>query len=231
MALKTFKCMNLGAECANADTGKTFELSEVGTLRCPVCGSENVVPAKVDRMPSAKLVIAAIVLVAALGGIGYYFSVTQPAPAHSSASTAKVSPPPPAPTLPEEKPCDQAMEEAYRKSDYAAVVKIGEGCVAKMPKDATILNNLATCLLKLGQPERASDYLKKAVDLKPNDPYLRYNQGCAAVHAGKKAEAVDHLKKACQLGLAPTTFRQDPDFRPLIGYAPFEHLVSSKNCE
>ncbi len=74
MALRTFKCMNVGNGCSNADTGKTFELADLGNPTCPVCATTTIIPVKQGRaLP--PLAVAALILVAVAGvsGVGYYF--------------------------------------------------------------------------------------------------------------------------------------------------------------
>jgi NitT/TauT family transport system substrate-binding protein len=71
MALKTFKCMNVG-NCSNADAGKTFELADVGNLACPECGSKTLIAVKQGTPPATWAVAAVAVLLAAVGGyLGY----------------------------------------------------------------------------------------------------------------------------------------------------------------
>ena len=123
------------------------------------------------------------------------------------------------------------IEGLLQRGDYAKVVMIGDTALKTTPDDATLLNNVGSALIKLGDTNRAKIYLAHAAALKPNDPYLRYNQACAEARSGEKEEAITHLKKACQLGLAPATFRQDPDLSSLAGSVEFEQMVTSKTCQ
>lgn len=205
MALTTFKCMNLG-NCVNADTGKTFELADLGNPVCPLCSSATVIPVKKPQfVPPIVMAIVVTLLVLGLAGLGYHYWPVWNTATPPISKRPPTTPPGP-PTPPPE--CDtKAMEAAYRSGDCALVIKIGDQCLAKLPGDATVLNNVATCLLKSGRPERAAELLQRALVLKPNDPYLHFNQACASARLGKKEEAVEHLRKACHFGLAPATFR------------------------
>jgi hypothetical protein len=222
MALKTFKCMNL-RNCVNADTGKTFELADLGNPVCPLCSSATIIPVKKPQLvPPVVMAIIVALLVVGLVGLGYHY---WPVGHTVKPQESKRSTTPPA-------ECDtKGMETAYRSGDCALVIKIGDQCLAKLPGDATVLNNVATCLLKSGQPEKAAELLQRAVVLKPDDPYLHFNQACAAARMGKKEEAVEHLRRACHFGLAPATFRQDADLAPMTGFGPFEELVTNKDCK
>lgn len=225
MALKTYKCMNVGNGCVNADTGKTFDLADLGNPACPECGTTTIIPVKQGR-PVAPIAVAALILVGVggLSGLGYYFWPGRESRDPVAKQVQRKSPP--------QTTCDmKAMETAYRSNDCATVVKLGDQCLAQLPDDATVLNNVATCLLRDGDARRAGDLLQRAVVLKPSDPYLRYNQACVAARTDKKDEAVEHLRKACQLGLAPANFRQDPDLASLAGHASFEDMVVNKKCQ
>jgi hypothetical protein len=229
MALKTFKCMNLGG-CVNADTGKTFELADLGNPVCPVCSLPTITSVKKPPpIPSVVVAIVVALLVVGLAGLGYHY---WPAghtvkPPMSKRSTSL----PPASTTPLPDCDSKGMEAAYRSGDCALVIKIGDQCLAKLPSDATVLNNVATCLLKSGRPDNAAELLQRALVLKPDDPYLHFNRACAAARLGKKEEAVEHLRTACHFGLAPATFRQDADLAIMTGFGPFEELVTNKDCK
>lgn len=125
----------------------------------------------------------------------------------------------------------RTIQEKLGQKDYASALKVGEEVLKSQPEDTTILNNVGSAAMKIGDLPRARTYLEKAVGLKPNDPYLRYNLGCLEALAGRKESAVSHLKKACQLGLAPANFRQDPDLASLAGHASFEEMVVNKKCQ
>lgn len=125
----------------------------------------------------------------------------------------------------------RTIQDKLGQKDYASALKIGEEVLKSQPEDTTILNNVGSAAMKIGDFSRARTYLEKAAGLKPNDPYLRYNLGCLEALAGRKENAVNHLKKACQLGLAPANFRQDSDLASLAGHASFEDLVVNKKCQ
>jgi len=125
----------------------------------------------------------------------------------------------------------KTIQDKLGQKDYASALRIGEEILRSQPDDTTILNNVGSAAMKIGDFARAKSYLEKAVGLKPNDPYLRYNLGCVEALAGRKEGAVGHLMKACQLGLAPANFRQDPDLASLAGYASFEDLIVNRRCQ
>ncbi len=232
MPVRRGKCINFG-NCDKADSRAIIEVPEGAEFVCPDpdCGKalDPSVPNPNGR-GWVKVAMAALAGVIIVGGITYL--VVSGLPSDRSATTEVPPAPSDAASSVGTTSCDlNAMEDAHRRADCTAVVRIGEACAAEMPNDATVLNNLATGLLACGDASRAGELLGRAVELKPNDPYLRYNQACVAARSGNKDDAVDHLKTACQLGLAPATFLQDPDLASLAGYAPFEELVVKKDCE
>ena len=100
-----------------------------------------------------------------------------------------------------------AVGTGIKIPEGAKVIDLGESCLTSLPDDATVLNNVATCLLRSGHMDRARTLLERAIALKPNDPYLRYNLACVSAKEKKKDDAVGGLKEACRLGLAPANFR------------------------
>jgi len=224
------KCINFG-NCEKADSREAIEVPEGAEFVCPQDGKplQPVEAKNGGRGP--RLAVAALAGFLAVGGIAHFAFFRGEAGGQveiAAQKDAKDSPPAPESSA---ALCDlKAMEEAHRKGDCAIVVKMGEVCAAKAPNDAILLNNLATGLLKCGEAQRAGLLLGKAIELKPEDPYLRYNQACVEVRLGNKETAVSQLRKACQFGLAPATFRQDPDLASLIGFKSFEELMRKK-CE
>ena len=136
------------------------------------------------------------------------------------------------PEAPVDTPRSQPINvDAARSGDFASIVKAGEAALKNTPSDPTLLVNVGTAWLGLGEIEKARGYLQKAITIKPNDPYIHYNLGCVDARGGNKEASVSHLKQACQLGLPPATFRQDPDLASLSGYKPFEDMIVNKMCQ
>ena len=125
----------------------------------------------------------------------------------------------------------KALQERFEAKDYAGVLKAGETALDISPQDTTLLNNVGVAALRLGDFAKARRYLERAAEIKPTDPYLRYNLGSLEALAGNKDSAVNHLKQACRLGLAPANFPQDADFASLAHDPRFEDLVKNKNCQ
>ena len=214
MPAKKYTCTNF-ADCDKALGREVLEIAEGAEPDCPHADCRKYLIEVKDQSPVGKWIKPAgiaLSVVVVVGGLFFWSNATKSPPRSSNCNTT-------------------AMESAYKSDDCQAVIKLGSQCLANLPNDATVLNNVAVCLLKNGYSEKAGEMLQRALALKPNDPYLHYNQAAVDARKNGKQEAVSHLKKACQLGLAPATFRQDPDFASLAGYASFEDLVKNKNCQ
>ena len=198
---------------------------------CPICGSTVA-----DITANNKPIILAVLAIGIVTLCGAAFLVYQKVVVAGVGAVRNLRPPG---VLQAERvtggSTDQKLlgelEKLTQDGDFEGVQKRGEEYLARNPADPTVLNNVAAAALRQGKVDAARGYLKRAIDLKPNDGYLRYNLGCVEARSGNKSDAVSNLKRACQLGLAPANFRQDPDLASLAEYAPFEQLIISKTCQ
>jgi tetratricopeptide (TPR) repeat protein len=228
-----------GSEDANCENFIQRKQLPAFKKHCPICASKTKEVLGVNTVP---LAVAALVALVA-GGFGLWQfsrsanSATQLISELASAAGVMKPARPEAPaSFGAAKPTPQDggrplnVEDAARHGDYASIVSSGEAALIRTPDDATLLTNVGAAWLKLGDTEKARVYLQRATAIKPNDSYIRYDLGCVEARAGNKDLAVGHLRAACQLGLAPATFRQDSDLASLAGYKPFEDLVVNKMC-
>jgi serine/threonine protein kinase/tetratricopeptide (TPR) repeat protein len=96
-----------------------------------------------------------------------------------------------------------------------------------VPEDVRARILLATNLASRGEGEESIRHLKTAVALRPNDGNTLYNAACTYGVLGKKAEALDSLKKAVAAGYGNVNWaskdtdldclHDDPEFRKLVG--------------
>jgi serine/threonine protein kinase/Flp pilus assembly protein TadD len=96
-----------------------------------------------------------------------------------------------------------------------------------VPEDVRARILLATNLGSNGQSEESIRHLQTAVALRPNDGNTLYNAACTYGVLGKKAEALDTLKKAVAAGYGNLNWaardtdldclHDDPEFRKLVG--------------
>ena len=94
------------------------------------------------------------------------------------------------------------------------------------PEDGELLTNLAYYNARMGDDERASQYLARALFAAPNDVYAHYYAALVHLEAGRRQQALEEISRSVELGypivlLAPdpqfAALRRDGSFRALIG--------------
>ena len=87
---------------------------------------------------------------------------------------------------------------------------------------------LANNLASIGEPEQCIRYLQTAVALRPNDGNTLYNAACTYGILGKKAEALDTLRKELAAGYASINWiAKDSDLDCLHDDREIQNLVGS----
>ncbi|HEY0593924.1 MAG TPA: protein kinase [Thermoanaerobaculia bacterium] len=96
------------------------------------------------------------------------------------------------------------------------------------PDDTRAWTMGAAVLAELGEPERAADWVGRAIAVDADEPIIQYNAACVYVALGRKDEAIRCLEASVgQGGLSPSWVANDPDLDPLRGDPRFEALVAS----
>lgn len=86
----------------------------------------------------------------------------------------------------------------------------------------------ALTLLDELDAERAADVLQLACAVFPRDATMRYNAGCALAMCGRRADALDALEHATQLGYRDgDRMQRDPDLASLHAEERFHAIVRS----
>lgn len=98
-----------------------------------------------------------------------------------------------------------------------------------VPEDVRARSLLAADYAYAGRPDDAVRHLEMAVALRPNDSNVLYNACCTCGVLGKKAEALDLLRRALANGYANFDWpRQDPDLSLLHNDPEFLQLFPAK---
>ena len=94
------------------------------------------------------------------------------------------------------------------------------------PDDARVRLLSAAALMRLGRREEALEQAQRAFAIDPEDSIFLYNLACVYALAGSTDEAIDHLDKAIQNGLAQRewlendsaldSIRGEPRFQALL---------------
>jgi adenylate cyclase len=117
---------------------------------------------------------------------------------------------------------DEAREERIKGRDNA------EEHLKRHPDDSRALYLGANALAALGDPERAMEWLRRALGFDPEEPMLLYNAACIYSRLDQPDKALDCLERAVTYGL---TYRgwidRDSDLDPLRSHERFKTLRAS----
>lgn len=103
----------------------------------------------------------------------------------------------------------------FQDKNYPSAQESFEAALALAPDRATVLNNLAACLIRTGDPKRALELSRRSVGIDPGNPDAWVNVAASLCAEKKFTEARDAAKKA--LALNP----RDSDAWYHIGYCCF----------
>ena len=100
-----------------------------------------------------------------------------------------------------------------------------ENHLKQVPEDARARILLAGDYADVARTEDALRELNMALTLRANEASILYNAACTYCGLGRKAEALDALRKAWDAGFRDSVWaRRDPDLVPLHGDPEFERL-------
>ncbi len=131
-------------------------------------------------------------------------------------------------------PYDVCMEKLGRKKEGQRLRERMNAVLRTqlelVPEDVRARILLATNLAYFGELDESIRHLQTAVALRPNDGNVLYNAACTYGVLGKKAEALETLKRAFGAGYGNTNWaskdsdleclHDDPEFRSLVGLGP-----------
>lgn len=120
--------------------------------------------------------------------------------------------------------------DLYAATTRRALERI-EAEIRARPDNANALVHGALALARLGENDRAREWVTRALIIEPDDPMDQYNAACAWSQMGEPQQALGILESC--LPRMPAEFvvwlRQDVDLKSLHGDARFERLVAE--CE
>jgi serine/threonine protein kinase/Flp pilus assembly protein TadD len=129
-------------------------------------------------------------------------------------------------------PYDQSLERLGRKTEAdhlrERMVKVLRQQLERVPEDVRARILLAVNLARPEHdPDEAIRHLQTAVALRPGDPNTLYNAACTYGVLGRKAEALETIKKAFAAGYGNKNWaandsdlaclHDDPEFQKLVG--------------
>jgi serine/threonine protein kinase/Tfp pilus assembly protein PilF len=111
-------------------------------------------------------------------------------------------------------------------------IQVLEAHLKKVPEDARGRTLLATDYAHVERVEDAMRDANLAMALRANDAMVLYNVACVFGQLGKKAEALDALRKASEAGWKDADWaRRDPDLAVLHGDAAFDQIFPEHKAQ
>src|SRR5437773_696220 len=115
---------------------------------------------------------------------------------------------------------DEALDAARQG------LKVADAHLELNPDDARAWYLSAGALMRLGQRDQALERARRALAIDPEDAGVLYNVACVYALAGSSEEALDHLDKAIQNGVAHREWLEnDSDLDSIRGEPRFQALL------
>jgi len=111
---------------------------------------------------------------------------------------------------------------AYRKA-----ADLADEMLHANPEDAEILTNLAHYYSRLGDDERATRYLSRALFAAPDDTYAHYYAALVHLEAGRMQQALEEIQRSVELGYPIVLLTPDPQFAELRSNESFLGLIET----
>ena len=95
-------------------------------------------------------------------------------------------------------------------------LEIIEETLEANPADSRALYLGAGAIQDLGDSEKAVVWVRRALALEPDEPWVLYNVACIYSRAGRTEEALDCLERSVEQGMGDTAWLEhDTDFEPI----------------
>jgi Flp pilus assembly protein TadD len=111
-------------------------------------------------------------------------------------------------------------------ADELKTLEFLQGVAERLPEDVTVLKAVGDLYTRAGLYERGLETDRRLSCLQPSDPGVWYNLGCSLALVRRRAEALQALDRAVQLGYADHRWmEEDDDLRSLRADEEFKALV------
>ena len=95
------------------------------------------------------------------------------------------------------------------------------------PDDVRALHLGAGSLIVLGDTDKAMNWLKRGLEIDPDDPISHYNVACNYATLNRIEESLDHLERAAEIGtISKDWMENDADLVNLHSHPRYESLLS-----
>jgi TolB-like protein/Flp pilus assembly protein TadD len=108
------------------------------------------------------------------------------------------------------------------------ILELGTRKLEVNPEDTITLSRLASVYVRLGQPEKGIEAIRKILAIDPTDGLALYNAACTYADLGNKEETLSCLRRALNSGYKGVLewVKSDPDFSGLIEDPEFKALLA-----
>jgi serine/threonine protein kinase len=108
-------------------------------------------------------------------------------------------------------------------------IAAAERAISLNPGDSRAMYSGAIALERVGEPKRAEEWARRAVQTDPTHPLMLYNVACFHAVAGRPEVALDHLERAFELGMRNRDWLlTDPDLTSVRDHPRFKALLSER---
>jgi len=111
---------------------------------------------------------------------------------------------------------------------YERAVELGQALIGVNPRDIDLLTTLAHCHARLGDDNRATEYIERAIRDEPGDPYVFYYASLVHLEAGRTDEAMAAISRAVELNYPVDQLATDPQFGALKAQGDFLELLNEQ---
>ncbi|MEO8217155.1 MAG: protein kinase [Acidobacteriota bacterium] len=123
--------------------------------------------------------------------------------------------------------CYRALgDEGKVKHTILEAVEAAKKRVSSHPDDSRAWTISAQCLVELGEPDKAAEWIERALAIDPDEPIIQYNAGCVYAALGRRDEALACVEASVNKGLLfKGWIENDPDLNPIRDDPRFKVLM------
>ncbi len=124
--------------------------------------------------------------------------------------------------------CERRLGDASKaRAASVACIEAAKKRLRPHPDDTRAWTMGAAVFAELGEPERAEQWVRRAIAIDPDEPIIQYNAACVYTSLGRFDDAITCLEVSVGVGtLSRSWAENDPDLDPLRSYPRFQALMA-----